>query len=73
MAATVLTITVEEAVAERVIKALCEGAGLPVSGANAKAVVIKMIKQRVITIEKEKKRIATEAEEQALTEPGGIT
>jgi hypothetical protein len=69
MAVVTLTLTVSEAEEARVVKALCESEGLAVTGANAKTVVIGLIKGRVRAWEQQKRQ-------EEVTEPpavGGIT
>jgi hypothetical protein len=69
MANVSLTLTVSEAEAARIEKALCESEGLAITGPNTKAVVIQLIKLRVRAWENQKK--AEEATEAPAV--GGIT
>ncbi len=47
MANTVITITIPEAQTAHVVKALCETAGIAVTNANAKALVIREVRRQV--------------------------
>jgi hypothetical protein len=55
MAVTTLSITIPEAQATRVIKAICEEAGKEVSPANAKKAVIDMLTR---IVEQHERRVA---------------
>ena len=46
-----VSITIPDAVASRVVNALCAAAGTPATAANAKAALIAYIKQTVFNVE----------------------
>lgn len=48
MASTTVTITIEEADVPRVVKAICNHAGVTVENANAKPALVKMVKGWVV-------------------------
>jgi hypothetical protein len=46
-----ITLTIPDAQLARVVSALCRSGGKPASNANAKAVVIDMVRQTVVNVE----------------------